>query len=115
MTELRIKEILKEKGMTAKSLAERILVTKRDNETKEIKKNADGTPQMGPMETQQLNSIINGGKGASLNTLQKIASALDVPMASLFADYKPEIVDHPIVCPKCGTRLIVKVQQDHDE
>lgn len=90
--DLRIKDILHEKGITAKSLAE----------------------SMGKAP-QYLNSIINGGKGASLNTLQEIAKALDVPMASLFADYNPEIVDHPIVCPKCGTRLIVKVKQDHDE
>ena len=41
--------------------------------------------------------------------------ALDVPMASLFADYKPEVVDNPIVCPKCGAKLIVKVEQGHDE
>lgn len=90
--DLRIKDILHEKGITAKSLAE----------------------SMGKAP-QYLNSIINGGKGASLNTLQEIAKVLDVPMAALFADYKPEIVDHPIVCPKCGTKLIVKVEQDHDE
>lgn len=90
--DLRIKDILHEKGITAKSLAE----------------------SMGKAP-QYLNSIINGGKGASLNTLQEIAKALGVPMASLFADYKPEVVDNPIVCPKCGAKLIVKVEQDHDE
>ena len=109
MSVLRIKEILREKGMTAKTLASKLLVVDR----KEQKKT--GKTIYKPMDPQQINAIINGGKEASLNKLQEIARVLDVPMATLFADYKPEIVDNPIVCPKCGTRLIVKVEQDPNE
>ena len=89
MTELRIKEILKEKGMTAKSLAE----------------------SMGKAP-QYMNSIINGGKGASLNTLQEIATALDVPVASLFADYKVDAVTPFITCPNCGTHIKIETKTE---
>lgn len=85
MAELRIKEILKEKGMTAKQLAE----------------------SMGKAP-QYLNSVINGGKGASLNTLQEVAKALDVPIASLFADYKVNQVNY-VKCPKCGENIPVEI------
>lgn len=86
MAELRIKEILKEKGVTAKSLAE----------------------SMGKAP-QYLNNIINGGKGASLNTLQEIADALHVPMASLFADYK-KAEGSVVTCPKCGETFAVEIK-----
>lgn len=88
MAELRIKEILKEKGMTAKSLADSI-----------------------GKAPQYLNNIINGGKGASLNTLQEIADALHVPMASLFADYKSS-EGTVVTCPKCGAKLNITIEKD---
>lgn len=84
MVELRIKDILKEKGMTAKSLA--------DNMKK---------------SPQYINDIINGGKGASLNTLKEIAKALGVPISSLFADYEQQAT---IICPKCGNKMIIEVK-----
>lgn len=91
--ELRIKQILKEKGITAKSLAAQIMV--------KDKKGKDS-----PMTPQYLNNIINGGKGASLNTLQKIAEALNVPMASLFADYEANAEERNIlICPNCGKTI----------
>lgn len=64
MIELRIKDILKEKGLTSKALAERL-----------------------GKAPQYVNNVINGGKGVSLNTLNDIANELEVPVASLFADY----------------------------
>lgn len=66
MIELRIKDILKEKGITNKSLAERL-----------------------GKAPQYINNIINGGKGVSLNTLNDIATELKMPVSSLFADYPP--------------------------
>lgn len=64
MIELRIKDILKEKGLTSKALAERL-----------------------GKAPQYVNNVINGGKGVSLNTLNDIANELEVPVASLFTDY----------------------------
>lgn len=70
MVELRIKDILKEKCLTSKALAEKL-----------------------GKAPQYVNNIINGGKGVSLNTLNDIAETLDVPFSSLFADYtSPEDV-----------------------
>lgn len=86
MIELRIKQILQEKGMTAKGLAE----------------------SMGK-SPQYINNIINGGKGASINTLQAVATALDVPIYSVFADYKPDKDNQSIVCPHCGKTIEVEV------
>lgn len=91
MIELRIKEVLKEKGMTAKSLSEKM----------------NKAPQY-------INNIINGGKGASLNTLSEIASVLNVPVSSLFADYKSSSTipssETAIKCPKCGEKIKIKVE-----
>ena len=64
MVELRIKDILKEQGLTSKALAEKL-----------------------GKAPQYVNNIINGGKGVSLNTLNDIANELQVSVASLFADY----------------------------
>lgn len=64
MVELRIKDILKEKGLTSKALAEKL-----------------------GKAPQYINNVINGGKGVSLNTLNDIAEELKVPFSSLFADY----------------------------
>ena len=65
MAELRIKEILKERNMTGKSLAE----------------------SMGKAP-QYISNVINGGKGVSINSLEEIAKHLEVPISSLFADYQ---------------------------
>ena len=35
-----------------------------------------------------VSNIINGHQGASVNTLRMIAEELNVPVATLFADYK---------------------------
>lgn len=73
---LRIKEILKEKGQTQKDLAQR----------------------MGVAEIS-LSRSINGNP--NLETLQKIADALEVEISELFA---PKETD-TIICPKCGSKF----------
>lgn len=59
---LRIKDILSDKNMTSKELAEK----------------------MGKAP-QYVSNIINGGKGASISTLIEVAKALDVEFRDLFA------------------------------
>ena len=76
MSILRIKEILKEKGIYQKDLSEKIGVA-------EI----------------SLSRSINGNP--SLDTLQKIADALNVPISELFE--RPE--SDTITCPNCGKKF----------
>lgn len=75
---LRIKEVLKEKKVTAVSLAEQIGIAQ---------------PSM--------SNIANGKVTPSLDTLEKIAAALGVPVS--------ELIDEPkagnFTCPYCGTEL----------
>lgn len=59
--ELKIKEVLKSKGLTALSLAEMVGITQPN-----------------------ISNIINGKTNPSLETLEKIATALDVPISNLF-------------------------------
>ena len=73
---MRIKEILKERGQTQKDLA----------------------LKMGVAEIS-LSRSINGNP--SLETLQKIADALEVEISELFAPKETDI----ITCPKCGSRF----------
>ena len=86
MASLRISEILEEKGMTARQLAE--LLGK---------------------SPQNVNAIIHGKGG--LNALQGVADALGVPMASLFADYEQTTGKPTIVCPHCGQRITLDVER----
>ena len=85
MAELRIKEILKERNMTGKSLAE----------------------SMGKAP-QYISNVINGGKGVSINSLEEIAKHLNVPISSLFADYKSS--SGSLVCPHCGKELKITLE-----
>ena len=87
MAELRIKEILSEKGMTQEELAQMIGVT-----------------------APYVNSICNGGKGASINKLFDIARALNVPLASLFADYMPIVTPVEQKCPHCGKPIRIRIE-----
>ena len=81
MSKLRIKEILKEKGITQKELAEIIGVA-------EI----------------SLSRSINGNP--SLDTLNKIALALNVPISDLFEQPAKDVIN----CPYCGGKI--KVAKD---
>ena len=85
MVELRIKEILKERKMTSKSLAE----------------------GMGKAP-QYVSNVINGGKGVSINSLEEIARYLDVPISSLFADSKSS--NGTLICPHCGHELHIEIK-----
>ena len=85
MAELRIKEILKERDMTSKSLAE----------------------SMGK-RPQYISNVINGGKGVSVNSLEEIAKHLNVPISSLFADYTSS--NGSFVCPYCGHELKIEIK-----
>lgn len=88
MAELRIKEILKERNMTGKSLAE----------------------SMGKAP-QYISNVINGGKGVSINSLEEIAKHLEVPISSLFADYNANnITMGHSVCPYCGHELTIEIK-----
>lgn len=78
MQELRIKEVMQEKGITQKRLAE----------------------QMGVAEIS-LSRSLRGNP--TLETLSKIAEALEVDIVDLFKCKKEE--ENTIICPKCGSRF----------
>lgn len=77
--ELRIKEIIKEKGYTIKSLSEKMNINRVN-----------------------LSNMINGNP--TVETLEKIAIALDVPITELFEK------GMSVVCPHCGGVVPIKVE-----
>lgn len=88
--QVRIKEIMVEKGMSSVSLADIIGVSK-----------------------VTVSNLINNKTMPSVETLEKIATALNVPMWQLFAS--PEEI-HPksdgasITCPNCGKSIKIKAE-----
>ena len=83
---MRIKEILKEKGMTVQELADKMNVSR-----------------------QALSRQINGK--LLVETAQNIADALDVPLWKLFKDGEDDMPSTPsITCPDCGHELKVNVE-----
>lgn len=56
-----------------------------------------------------LSNIVNGKASPSLDTLVKIAAALNVPVSALFDEVQPN--DNIIICPNCGTELEVKKKE----
>lgn len=85
---LRIKEILLDKGKTAAWLSREIGIT--DVNTR---------------------NIVNGSVKPKLDTLERIASALDVPVWQLFAS--PEEVkesEMTVTCPKCHAVIPVEIE-----
>jgi len=85
--EFRIKEILKERGITALTLAKDIEMTQAN-----------------------LSNIMTGKTKPSLDTLEKIADALNVPITDLFERPKQNI----ITCPKCGTALEIREKESYN-
>ncbi len=87
---LRIKQILYEKGISAKSLAERMNVT-----------------------PQYISGIITERGSASVNVLSNIAKELNVPLASLFDDYDKEhrVSSMAGVCPYCGKKIAIEIKK----
>ncbi len=81
---LRIKEILKEKGMQVTELATLIEIT-----------------------PQNLSKLINEKTKPSIDTYERIAVALEVPFTDLFEQPKQNV----ITCPNCGARLEVKEKE----
>lgn len=84
----RIKDILKEKGITQQELAEVLGVSRSA-----IVKTLAGNP--------------------SQETLERIASALNVPMWQLFAssdELQPQSDTAGITCPHCGKNINIKVE-----
>jgi len=75
---LRIKEVIKEKGLTVQVVAERM-----------------GINRVG------LSNHINGNP--SVEVLQRIANALEVDITELFVPARAD----EFTCPNCGTRLTV--------
>nr|DAY63302.1 MAG TPA: Regulatory protein-modification, helix-turn-helix, transcriptional regulato, DNA [Caudoviricetes sp.] len=87
--ENRIKDILSEKGLTAKELS----------------------PVIG-LSSVSLYNIINGKQEASANTLNAIATALNVPFWQLFVS--PEDVysksnSLSLTCPHCGKEVNIEL------
>lgn len=82
----RIKEILKERGITLNELAEKLGVSR-----------------------QALSKQVQGKM--LIETAEKIAAALDVPMWQLFAD--PMLVTNDgskLLCPHCGQPVTVELK-----
>lgn len=82
----RIKEILDQKGITAKELANRMNVT-----------------------PQYISGIIRESGSASVSVLSKIANELNVPLSSLFDDYMKESSGDR--CPYCGGALRIRIDK----
>lgn len=83
--ELRIKDVLKEKKVTAVALAGLIGMTQ---------------PNM--------SNIVNGKSMPSLETLEKIATALCVPVTELFE--QPKTGTASLSCPHCGKNINIKAE-----
>ncbi len=82
--EVRIKEIMQQKGITSVALAEKIGISKAT-----------------------VSNLINNKTMPSIDTLGKIAEALGVPNWQLFAS-EEEVLEEfkdTITCPKCGARF----------
>ena len=80
---LRIKEVIKDKGLSVQELAEKM-----------------GISRVG------LSQHINGNP--SVEVLDRISSALGVPITELFEQPKLETVS--LTCPHCGKNINIKVE-----
>jgi transcriptional regulator with XRE-family HTH domain len=77
---LRIKEILKDKGIAVKDLA--VMIN---------------------LAPPNVSNLINGKSKPSIDVFERIADALGVPISDLFE----QPAENTITCPSCGTRLKV--------
>ena len=84
---MRIKELLKQKGTTAKELASQIGISEGA-----LSKSLSGNPTLG--------------------TLQKIATALNVDITELFKTSDKIGGSSHLVCPHCGTRLHITLEEE---
>lgn len=81
---IRVKEICKEQGITIGELADRM-----------------------QMVRESLSRAINGNP--TLETLEKISSALDVPITELFEQPKSDTAS--LTCPHCGKGIEIGVKR----
>ncbi|TFD96403.1 XRE family transcriptional regulator [Dysgonomonas capnocytophagoides] len=79
----RIKELCRERGITLSELADKI-----------------------DMKSANLSVSLSDKGNPTITTLQKIATALNVPVSGLFDEVQPN--DNVIRCPNCGTELELK-------
>lgn len=89
MVYFKIKEICSQKGVTQKALSEIIGIS-----------------------TTSLSRIITSEQTPTLGTLQKIASALNVDITELFKTSDKVGGSSHLVCPHCGTRLHITLEED---
>lgn len=82
---VRLKDIMKERGVTSAKLSEMIGISK-----------------------VTVSNLINNKTAPSLDTLEKIADTLNIPLWQLFAT--PEEVKGD-VCPHCGMPLSIKIEK----
>lgn len=86
---MRIKELLKEKGLTQQELADKVGVS-----------------------YQSMKQTLNA-PSVTTSTLEKIATALNVPMWQLFAspeEIQPQSDGASITCPNCGKEFEVELK-----
>lgn len=86
---MRIKELLKEKGCTQQELADMVGVS-----------------------YQSMKQTLNA-PSVTTSTLEKIATALDVPVWQLFAsleEVQPKKDGLSLICPHCGKNINIKVE-----
>ena len=86
---MRIKELLKEKGLTQQELADMVGVS-----------------------YQSMKQTLNA-PSVTTSTLEKIATALNVPMWQLFAspeEVQPNKDGLSLTCPHCGKEINIKVE-----
>lgn len=83
---LRIVEILREKDLSNTELAKKMGVS-----------------------PQYISEVVNGHRNITLDTINKFAAALNVPVVALFDGYKEPIRNTPttFLCPHCGKDIHV--------
>ena len=81
--DLRIKEVIKEKGMTITELADKMGINRVN-----------------------LSNMVNGNP--TVETLNKIADALNVPVTELFE--RPKIDTASLTCPHCGKSIEIGIK-----
>lgn len=87
MIKLRVKDILKEKGITQKELADTLGIT-----------------EVG------LSKSLSDKGNPTIATLENIANALSVDMTDLF-EKQPQKGDSELKCPNCGAELEIKKKE----
>ena len=78
----RVKEVCKEKGVTMEKIASDLGITPNT-----LTRNINGNP--------------------TIETLERIAATLNVPVTELFEQPAMDV----IICPKCGTKLEIKEKE----